>query len=121
MLIITKNEEDAMKNWILKGVLPLLLIAFLLFFFKGAYMVDGKIDWFWLWMCVGAPFGIVHLAVFVIPVNMDITGSLGMLFAHLVISGLFGGFIAAWTAVKAVNYLVLYPFKCMLYDLLKKT
>ena len=34
-----------MKNWIFKGVLPLLLIAFLLFFFKGAYVVDGKIDW----------------------------------------------------------------------------
>lgn len=109
MLIITKYEEDAMKNWIFKGVLPLLLIAFMLFFFKGAYFVDGKIDWFWMWMCVGAPFGIVHLAVFVIPMNMDITNSLGVLFAHLVISGLFGGFIAAWTAVKAIYYLVVYP------------
>ena len=60
-------------------------------------------------MCVGAPFGIVHLAVFVIPVNMDITGSLGVLFAHLVISGLFGGFIALWTMIKAFYYLIIYP------------
>lgn len=103
------EKEVAMKNWIFKGVLPLLLIAFLLFFFKGAYMVDGKIDWFWLWMCVGAPFGIVHLAVFVIPVNMDITSSLGVLFAYIVISGLLGGFIAVWTAIKAIYFLVVYP------------
>lgn len=107
-----------MKNWIFKGVLPLLLIAFLLFFFKGVYFVDGKIDWFWLWMCVGAPFGIVHLAFFVIPVNMDITSSLGVLFAHLVISGLLGGFVAVCIMVKAVYYLTVLPISAIIKRIL---
>jgi len=52
-------------------------------------MVDEKIDW--LWRCVGVPFGIVYLAVFVIPVNMDITSNMGVLF---------GGFIATLTILK---------------------
>ena len=65
-----------MRNWFFKGVLPLAFLAFLLYVFKGVYYVDGQIDWFWLWMTAGMPFGLAHFFVVIIPVNMDLTMSL---------------------------------------------
>ena len=45
---------------------------------------------------------------------MDIMDSLGVLFVHLVIGGLMGGFIAVYTATKAVYYLVVFPVLAIL-------
>ena len=53
---------------------------------------------------------------FVIPVNMVITSSLGVLFAQLVISGLFGGDIAMWTTVKAIYFVIIYPVFAFIND-----
>ena len=98
-----------MKDWLFKGVLPLVFLAFLLYVFKGVYYVDGKIDWFWLWMTAGMPFGIAHFFVVIIPVKMDLTMSLGVLFFDLVICGIFGGFIAVWVIIRAIYYIILSP------------
>lgn len=82
--------------------------------FKGVYYVDGQIDWFWLWMTAGMPFGLAHFFVVIIPVNMDLTMSLGAVFFQFVICGIFGGFIALWTVIKAICFLVFYPLKEMI-------
>ena len=95
-----------MKDWFFKGVLPLAFLAFLLYVFKGVYYVNGQIDWFWLWMTAGMPFGLAHFFVVIIPVNMDLTMSLGAVFFQLVVCGLFGGFIAVWTIMKSVYYII---------------
>lgn len=100
-----------MKDWFFKGVLPLAFLAFQLYVFKGVYYVDGQIDWFWLWMTAGMPFGLAHFFVVIIPVNMDLTMSLGVVFFQFVACGFFGGFIATWAVIKAFCFLVLYPLK----------
>lgn len=102
-----------MKDWLLKGVFPLAFLAFLLYLFKGVYYVDGRIDWFWLWMTAGMPFGLMHFFAVIIPVNMDLTMSIGVIFFHLVMCGIFGGFIAVWTVIKAICFFILCPVKMM--------
>ena len=99
-----------MKDWFFKGVLPLALLAFLLYVFKGVYYVDGRIDWFWLWMTAGMPFGLAHFFVVIIPVNMDLTMSLGAVFFQFVMYGIFGGFFAVEIVIKALYYTAINPF-----------
>lgn len=100
-----------MRDWFFKGVLPLAFLAFLLYVFKGVYYVDGRIDWFWLWMTAGMPFGLFHFFEVIIPGSMDLTMSLGFVFFQLVRCGIFGGFIAVWKVVKGVFYLIFYPIR----------
>ena len=102
-----------MKDWLFKGVLPLAFLAFLLYVFKGVYYVDGRIDWFWLWMTAGMLFGLLHFFVVIIPVNMDLTMSLGVVFLQFVMCGLFGGFFALSTVIKSI-YMIIRPIKCLL-------
>lgn len=98
-----------MRDWLYKGVLPLAFLAFLLYVFKGVYYVDGKIDWFWLWMTAGMPFGLIHFFVVIIPVNMDLTTSLGVVFFQFVVCCVFGGFIAIWIVIKSIYHVVMHP------------
>ena len=95
-----------MRNWVFKGVLPIAFLAFLLYVFKSIYIIDGQVDWFRLWMIAGMPFGLVHFFIGIIPVNMDITMSLGVIALHFILCGIFGGFIAVWTTIKAVYYII---------------
>ena len=54
-------------------------------------------------------FGMIHFFVVIIPVNMDLTISLGVVFFQFVVCGIFGGFIAVWTAIKAMYFFMLNP------------
>ena len=103
-----------MRDWFFKGVLPLAFLAFLLYVFKGVYYVNGKIDWFWLWMTAGMPFGLLHFFVVIIPVNMDLTMSLGVVFFQFVVCGMLGGFIAMGTILKAIYYFSIRPLIAIL-------
>lgn len=100
-----------MKDWFFKGIMPMAFIAFLLYVFESAYLIDGSVDWFRLWMIVGMPFGIAHFFIGIIPVNMDVTMSLGVIFIQFIMCGLLGGFIAVWTVIKAVYYIISCPIK----------
>lgn len=96
-----------MRDWFFKGVLPIAFLAFLLYVFKDVYYVDGKIDWFWLWMTAGMPFGLLHFFVVIIPLNMDLTMSLGVVFFQFVMCGIFGGFIAVGAIIKAAYFFII--------------
>ena len=100
-----------MKDWFFKGILPMAFIAFLLYVFESAYLIDGRVDWFRLWMIAGMPFGLVHFFIGIIPVNMDVTMSLGIIAIQFIMCGIFGGFIAVWTVIKAVYYFISCPIK----------
>ncbi|MCD7765758.1 MAG: DUF6050 family protein [Lachnospiraceae bacterium] len=96
------------KNFISKGVLP--IMAFLLVGWLGSYfyMVDGQIIWFRFAMLFGILAGIPHMFL-VVPRNLDIGGTAGMVVACVLIGGLIGIPIAAWKFVRAVGYLVGFP------------
>ena len=59
------------------------------------------------------PFGLLHFFVVIIPVNMDLTMSLGVVFFQFVVCGIFGGVIAVWTIIKAMYYICIKPLLVM--------
>ncbi|WP_342760550.1 DUF6050 family protein, partial [Faecalibacterium sp. DFI.5.82] len=55
------------------------------------YMPDGVCDYFLMWICVGLPFGIRRMCLWLVPSGYGISGSVGIFALNLIIGGLIGG------------------------------
>lgn len=72
------------------------------------YIVDGQMDWFRFAMIFGVLAGIPHMFL-VIPRNLDIGGTAGMVVVCVLIGGLLGIPVAVWKLVRATVYLIGFP------------
>ena len=103
-------EDDKVKektNYFKEIVIPVFLVGILLLLFKPLYMeaVTGKINYLYLWLLIGVPFGIPQMFVWLIPKNYDIGGAMGIIVLNLIVGGLIGGFVAVWKLLKAIVYI----------------
>jgi len=96
------------KDFIRKGVLP--VAGFMLVGWLGSYfyIVDGQMDWFRFAMIFGILAGIPHMFV-IIPGNLDLGGTAGMIGICILLGGLLGIPIAVWKFVRAVWYFFGFP------------
>ena len=81
----------AIKVFLKEVVLPIALAFCLASFLKPIYMPDGVCDYFLMWICVGLPFGIRRMCLWLIPSGYGISGSVGIFALNLIIGGLIGG------------------------------
>lgn len=95
-----------MKECVKKGILPIAALGMILIITNEIYMVEGKVDFIRLWMCVGIPFGLVKGRTLWVPASFDLAGVLGALLMFFVICGFFGGFLAIIAEIEAVLVLV---------------
>lgn len=80
-----------MKTFLKEVLLPLLIALCLAAFFKPVYMADGVCDYFLMWLCVGFPFGIRRMCLWLVPFGYDISGTVGIFALNIIIGGLIGG------------------------------
>ena len=73
-------------------MLPLILMGMLAFFFKPVYMTDGSINYLLLWVCIGFPFGIRRMFLWLIPRRFDLAGAVGVFVLNIIVGGIIGGF-----------------------------
>ena len=90
-----------MKTFLKEVLLPLLIALCLAAFFKPVYMADGVCDYFLMWLCVGFPFGIRRMCLWLVPFGYGISGTVGIFALNIIIGGLIGGL-----AYFGYNYLV---------------
>ena len=96
------TRSEAIKAFFIKSVLPVAAAMLLYFFFKSACMKDGELDYVWLWILCGLPFGIHRMCVWIVP------GGGAALFAlNFIIGGLIGGFVLVWRLLVAAWYVPL--------------
>ena len=81
----------AIKVFLKEVVLPITLAFCLASFLKPIYMPDGVCDYFLMWICVGLPFGIRRMCLWLVPSGYGISGSVGIFALNLIIGGLIGG------------------------------
>jgi len=81
----------AIKVFLKEVVLPIALAFCLASFLKPIYMPDGVCDYFLMWICVGLPFGIRRMCLWLVPSGYGISGSVGIFALNLIIGGLIGG------------------------------
>ena len=63
-----------MKTFLKEVLLPFLIALCLAAFFKPVYMVDGVCDYFLMWLCIGFPFGIRRMCLWLVPFGYGISG-----------------------------------------------
>ena len=84
------RTEDV-KTFLKEVLLPLLIALCLAAFFKPVYMADGVCDYFLMWLCVGFPFGIRRMCLWLVPFGYGISGTVGIFALNIIIGGLIGG------------------------------
>ena len=77
-----------MKTFLKEVLLPLLIALCLAAFFKPVYMADGVCDYFLMWLCVGFPFGIRRMCLWLVPFGYGISGTVGIFALNIIIGGL---------------------------------
>ena len=101
---MTKGE--IVKDFLKKSVLPVAAAALLYCIFKSACIKNGKIDYMWLFILCGLPFGIPRMFAWIVP-----GGSLGtalpLFLLNFVIGGIIGGFVLIWRLLVAAGYVLL--------------
>lgn len=107
------------RNFIMRGILPIIGIALLLYVGKHIYMVDGAIDWFRLCLVVGIPIGLPHMFI-VFPIHGETSSTVGMIVMCLIIGAVFGSVIAVYIVIRAVVYIVAYPLATLIRAISKR-
>lgn len=73
-------------------LLPLAVAAVLAILFRPVYMADGQINYLLLWICVGVPFGIHRMFLWLVPHRFDLAGTVGVVALNIILGGVIGGF-----------------------------
>ena len=72
-------------------VVPLGFAFCLAAFLKPIYMTDGVCDYFLMWLCVGLPFGLRRMCLWLVSFGYSISGTVGIFALNIIIGGLIGG------------------------------
>ncbi|MFR8331715.1 MAG: DUF6050 family protein [Oscillospiraceae bacterium] len=90
------TRGEALKDFFRKTILPVALAALLYCIFRSACVKNGELDYLWLWILCGLPFGIWRLRLWIIPGG----GSLGTGIALFALNS------SSWPASSAASCLV---------------
>lgn len=102
------TKSEAAKAFLIKSVLPIALALLVYCIFKSACVKpDDSIDYVWLWVLCGLPFGLHRMCLWIVPSGRSFGGGIALLALNLVIGGIIGGFVLVWRLIVAVWYVLL--------------
>ena len=105
------TRGDAIKVFFIKSVLPVAAALLLVCIFKSACMKDGTLDYVWLWILCGLPFGLHRIYLWIIPSGR----SFGAGIAIAAFGFIIGGFVLAWRLLVAAWYVPLTAYRLLAY------
>ena len=94
------TRSEAIKAFFFKSVLPVIVVLILYCIFKSACMKNGEIDYVWLWILCGLPFGLHRMCLWIVPGGGSLGGGIAMFALNFIISGVIGGFVLAWALLR---------------------
>lgn len=100
------TRSEAVKAFFVKSVLPVAAALLLYCIFKSACMKGGELDYVWLWILCGLPFGIHRMCVWIVPGGGSLDGA-ALFVLNFIIGGLIGGFVLVWRLLVAAWYVPL--------------
>ena len=105
------TRSEAVKAFFLKSVLPVAAAMLLYCIFKSACMKDGELDYVWLWILCGLPFGIHRMFLWIVPGVGSFGGGIALFALNFIIGVVIGVFILVWRLVVAVLYVPLTMYR----------
>lgn len=88
------------KRFTVSVLLPLLIAAACALLFRSVYTSPEGINYLMLWICIGIPFGIHRMCVWLVPTKFDLAGTIGIVVVNIIIGGIIGGFAFVWQILK---------------------
>ena len=107
------TRGEAIKDFFCKTVLPVAAAALLYCIFRSACVNDGELDYFWLWILCGLPFGIWRLRLWIIPGGGSLGGGIALFALNFILAGVIGGFLLVWRLVVAAWYVPLTVYRLL--------
>lgn len=101
------TRSAALLRFFLRSVVPIATAGLLYCIFRSACMKEGQIDYVWLWILCGIPFGIYKIALWIIPRGGSLSGSIALFILNFILGGLIGGLILFWYLIVAFFYIPL--------------
>ena len=98
----TVNTIKRIGIFLRKVILPLALAALLLLLFRPVYRANDTINYLLLWICVGIPFGIHRMFLWLVPHKFDLAGTVGVFALNVIVGGLIGGFALIWQVASGI-------------------
>ena len=80
------TRGEALKDFFRKTILPAALAALLYCIFRSACVKNGELDYLWLWILCGLPFGIWRLRLWIIPGGGSLGGGIALFLLNFVFS-----------------------------------
>ena len=106
------TRGEAIKDFFCKTILPVAAAALLYCIFRSACVKDGELDYLWLWILCGLPFGIWRLRLWIIP-GGSLGGGIALFALNFILAGIIGGFVLAWRLLVAAWYVPLTVYRLL--------
>lgn len=101
------TRGEAIRQFLVKSILPMASTLLLVCIFKSACMKNGVPDYVWLWILCGLPFGIHRMCLWIIPGGRSFGCSVATFAFNFIIGGVIGGFVIIWVLVIAIWHIPL--------------
>ena len=85
------TRSEAIKAFFFKSVLPVTMALILYCIFKSACVKNGEIDYVWLWILCGLPFGLHRMCLWIVPGGGSLGGGIALFALNFIIGGVIGG------------------------------
>ena len=80
-------------------------------YLQSACVKNGELDYVWLWILCGLPFGLHRMCLWIVPGGGSLGGGIALFALNFIIGGVIGGFILAWRLIVAVWYVPLTVYR----------
>ena len=108
------TRGNAIREFFIKSILPVVTALLLVCIFKSACMKDGTLDYVWLWILCGLPFGIHRMRLWVMPGGSSFGGEIAIFALSFIMGGVIGGFVLVWRLIVAVCYVPLTMYRLII-------
>ena len=105
------TRGEAIKDFFYKTILPVAVAALLYCIFRSACVKTGELDYLWLWILCGLPFGIWRLRLWIIPGGGSMGGGIALFALNFILAGIIGGFVLVWRLIVAAWYVPLTVYR----------
>ena len=105
------TRGEAIKDFFYKTILPVAAAALLYCISRSACVKNGELDYLWLWILCGLPFGIWRLRLWIIPGGGSLGGGIALFALSFILAGIIGGFVLVWRLIVAVWYVPLTVYR----------
>ena len=105
------TRSEAIKAFFFKSVLPVIVALILYCIFKSACVKNGEVDYGWLWILCGLPFGLHRMCLWIVPGGGSLGGGIALFTLNFIIGGVIGGFVLVWRLIVAVWYVPLTVYR----------